>query len=489
MESFKGSANIVNVEDYKVIVKADGVGWDIYIRMELLTPLNTYIKDRILTEKDVIRLGCDICSALERCAMRNVIHRDIKPDNIFVNEFGDYKLGDFGIARQLESVSGSFSQKGTYNYMAPEVVKSGHYDATVDIYSLGIVLYMLMNRRRRPFMSIENEQLTPGDLTIANQRRFNGETLPAPCDASPQMAAVILTACDPDPGRRFTSATAMKNALLSVGSGMGYGTYTGGTSEMEQTRRMPYGGSSEMEQTRRVPYGGSSELSGSDKSPNLRGAIILACVLVIAAAAGGIGFYLYGNGTDHRAKKSQAEMAEESSAADAAEDIDIADAAEDSGIAYNGEGTSMTEEDAANNSAWEDSDPDAEPADEEDSDLSEDEDSASSTDEPDKYYFGGHTYAVYDQSIGWTPAKEACEYVNGHLATVTNYEEEEFIKSIVGSRAFYWLGGYKDDESGDWFWVTGEPWGYTDWSPGQPDNYSAVDGLPQGFLVFSTSYD
>ena len=380
MESFKGSANIVNVEDYKVIGKADGVGWDIYIRMELLTPFNTYIKDRILTKKDVIRFGCDICSALERCAMRKVIHRDIKPDNIFVNEFGDYKLGDFGIARQFESVFGSLSQKGTYNYMAPEVVKSGHYDATVDIYSLGIVLYMLMNRRRQPFMSIENEQLTPGDLTIANQRRFNGETLPVPCDASPQMAAVILTACDPDPGRRFTSATAMKNARLSVGSGMGCGAYTGGTNEMKQMRR--------------VSYGGSSELSGSDKGPNLGGAIIIACVLVIAAAVGGIRFYLFGNGTDHRAQNSSAEMAEESSAADAAEDSDIADAAED------------------------------------------------------------------DQSIGWTPAKEACEYANGHLATVTDYEEEEFIKSIVGNRAFYWLGGYKDDESGDWFWVTGEPWDY-----------------------------
>ena len=86
MESFKGSQNIVSVEDYKVIEKKNRVGWDIYIRMELLTPLTTYISDKTLSEREVVGLGCDICSALERCAQRNVIHRDIKPDNIFINE-------------------------------------------------------------------------------------------------------------------------------------------------------------------------------------------------------------------------------------------------------------------------------------------------------------------------------------------------------------------------------------------------------------------
>ena len=164
MESFKGFQNIVSVEDYKVVERNDRVGWDIYIRMELLTPLNTYISDKVLSEREVIELGCDICSALERCAQRNVIHRDIKPDNIFINEFGDYKLGDFGIARKLENMTSGLSQKGTYNYMAPEVEKGYSYDATVDIYSLGIVLYWLLNKRRLPFVSTEKKLLSPRDL-------------------------------------------------------------------------------------------------------------------------------------------------------------------------------------------------------------------------------------------------------------------------------------------------------------------------------------
>lgn len=111
MESFKGSQNIVSVEDYKVVAKNDQEGWDIYIRMELLTPLTTYISDKKLSEYEVIRLGCDICCALERCAKRNVIHRDIKPDNIFINEFGDYKLGDFGVARKLENAASGLPKR------------------------------------------------------------------------------------------------------------------------------------------------------------------------------------------------------------------------------------------------------------------------------------------------------------------------------------------------------------------------------------------
>ena len=127
-------------------------------------------------------------------------------------------------------------------------------------------------------------------------------------------------------------------------------------------------------------------------------------------------------------------------------------------------------------------------ADSNSTDSSETSENAVLTDEDNIYYHNGHTYAVYDQSISWTSASAACEYARGHLATVQDEEEEEFIKSIVGNKAFYWLGGYKDDND-NWRWVTDESWEYTDWSPGQPDNYSAIDEAPQGFLVYSTAFD
>lgn len=222
METLKGIQNIVSVEDYKVIEKTDTIGWDIYIRMELLTPFNTYICDKTLTENEVIKLGCDICTALEICGQRNIIHRDIKPENIFINDFGYFKLGDFGIARKLENMTGGLSQKGTFNYMAPEVANSSKYDARVDTYSLGIVLYRLLNNNKLPFLDTEKQLLNPNERKNAVERRIHGEALPAPCGASPAMANLILRACAYDPNVRFGSATEMKQALTDVANG----TYT-----------------------------------------------------------------------------------------------------------------------------------------------------------------------------------------------------------------------------------------------------------------------
>ncbi|MBQ8799311.1 MAG: leucine-rich repeat protein [Lachnospiraceae bacterium] len=216
MESFKGIQNIVSVEDYKVVERQDEIGWDIYIRMELLTPFNTYIRDRKITEEEVAKLGCDICTALEICAKRNIIHRDIKPENIFVNDFGFYKLGDFGIARKMENMTSGLSQKGTYNYMAPEVYNGSPYDARVDLYSLGIVLYRLLNKNRLPFLNTDKQLMDPNERKAVLERRLKGEELPPPCEASPKMASIILSACAHDPSKRFGSAKAMKNALTLV---------------------------------------------------------------------------------------------------------------------------------------------------------------------------------------------------------------------------------------------------------------------------------
>ena len=217
METFKGVSNIVSVEDYAVREKPDGYGWDISIRMELLTPISQYLEMHPLYESDVIQIGIDICTALDRCSERNVIHRDIKPANLFVNSFGDYKLGDFGIARKLDHLSSGLSYKGTFNYMAPEIAgRASSYDATVDIYSLGIMLYQFMNRLRLPFLDTSGAPLTHSMMDEALRRRLDGERLPVPCNASPEFAAIILRACEYEPGMRFHSAGEMKKALLSL---------------------------------------------------------------------------------------------------------------------------------------------------------------------------------------------------------------------------------------------------------------------------------
>ncbi len=84
MSMFKGNTNIVSIEDHKVVEHKDKIGWDILIRMELLTTLSYYAFNKSLGTDEIIRIGIDISHALEFCNMKHVIHRDIKPENIFV---------------------------------------------------------------------------------------------------------------------------------------------------------------------------------------------------------------------------------------------------------------------------------------------------------------------------------------------------------------------------------------------------------------------
>ena len=112
MSKLKGNTNIVSYEDHQVIEHEDKLGWDIMMKMELLEPINKYIKKNGFTKKNLIKLGIDICTALELCEKHNIVHRDIKPENIFVSPNGDFKLGDFGIARSIEKATLGLSKKG-----------------------------------------------------------------------------------------------------------------------------------------------------------------------------------------------------------------------------------------------------------------------------------------------------------------------------------------------------------------------------------------
>lgn len=216
MAKLKATGNIVSYEDHAVIPHPDGMGWDIQIRMELLTPLLTYAYQHPFARRDVIQLGIDICKALELCQKYNIIHRDIKPDNIFVTETGDFKLGDFGIARTVEKTSMELSKKGTYSYMAPEVYSGTSYGFTVDTYSLGIVLYRLLNRNRTPFLPAPPEPITASKREAAAYRRFSGEPIPAPYYAQGRLAEIILKACAFDPRERYSTPMQMRQELEAI---------------------------------------------------------------------------------------------------------------------------------------------------------------------------------------------------------------------------------------------------------------------------------
>lgn len=215
MRKMNGCANIVNCDDVRYIQHDDGIGWDIFIKMELLTSLTKALPAQA-SEETVINIAKDICKALELCKKHEIVHRDIKPQNIFVSPNGDYKLGDFGIAKTVEKTMGG-TKIGTYKYMAPEVYNNKPYGSAADIYSLGLVLYWLLNERRMPFLPLPPAKLSAGMDEQARNRRLSGEQFAEPKNGSEKLKAVVMKACAYSVEDRYASASEMLMDLNQIG--------------------------------------------------------------------------------------------------------------------------------------------------------------------------------------------------------------------------------------------------------------------------------
>ena len=226
MKELQG-ANIVSWDDFTMVPHEDGIGGDIFIRMELLTSLQQRMRERSLSEQEIIKLGKDISHALVLFESKNIIHRDIKPTNIMVSQFGNYKLGDFGVSKIMDHATYATAM-GTPEYQAPEVVHMKKYGQTADIYSLGITLYWLLNNRRMPFIGAD-EQPTVDQKNEAMEKRCRGEKLPAPKNGSVKLKKIVLKACEYNPEDRYASAQEMYDDFDTLKSG----ETTGGTVKPE----------------------------------------------------------------------------------------------------------------------------------------------------------------------------------------------------------------------------------------------------------------
>ncbi|SFX21964.1 serine/threonine-protein kinase [Olsenella sp. kh2p3] len=202
--------NVVACRDVAKVSHAGDPGCDVLIRMELLTPLPRWLRGRDADPRLAARVGRDIARALEACEKRGVVHRDVKPANIMVDGYGDFKLGDFGVARTLEGTR-TATVAGTQSFMAPEVERHGRYNQTVDIYSLGLVMWWMLDGYRGPFMPAGS--IAPGDAARAEAMRLQGEPIPAPDGCPPELARIVLKACAYRPDDRYQSAAEMVEGL------------------------------------------------------------------------------------------------------------------------------------------------------------------------------------------------------------------------------------------------------------------------------------
>lgn len=145
MRSLQGETNIVNYQDFEVRPICEGIGWDLFIRMEQLTPLLRYISREGVSAEMIVDVGRSVATALSLCHHPRVgapiIHGDVKPGNVYFAREHTFKLGDFGLSF-LEGRGGD-SGGGTRGYLAPECVAGAEKTVLSDQYALGETLRTL----------------------------------------------------------------------------------------------------------------------------------------------------------------------------------------------------------------------------------------------------------------------------------------------------------------------------------------------------------
>ena len=202
--------NIVNIYD---VGSEHGMH---YIVMEFVegVTLKTYIEKKIqLTFKEAVSIAIQVGRGIEAAHSKNIIHRDIKPQNIIISTEGKVKVTDFGIARAASANTISSDVMGSVHYSSPEQARNGFVDGKSDIYSLGIVMYEMVTGRV-PFN---------GDTTVAVAIQHLQEEMVAPGAYAPNlpvsMEKIILKCTQKNPDRRYESVSALladlRKALIS----------------------------------------------------------------------------------------------------------------------------------------------------------------------------------------------------------------------------------------------------------------------------------
>jgi hypothetical protein len=183
-----------------------------YVEGSSLNALRFGSEKRVLTWEYLRGFLAQLCAALEYAHAENVIHRDIKPDNILIDSRGRLKLTDFGLAAMTTDLarSGSGHGGGTLNYMSPQQLEGKHPQATDDIYAVGATLYELLTGET-PFCSgdiarqILHEQAEP--------LRQRLERLGIENDVPSDVAAMIMSCLGKDPEQRPPNAQSVASWL------------------------------------------------------------------------------------------------------------------------------------------------------------------------------------------------------------------------------------------------------------------------------------
>lgn len=196
--------NIVNIYD---VGSEDGIHYIVMEYVEGIT-LKTYIeKKKQLSYKEAISIAIQVGRGIEAAHNKNIIHRDIKPQNIMISTEGKVKVTDFGIARAATSNTIHSDVMGSVHYSSPEQARNGFVDGKSDIYSLGIVMYEMVTGRV-PF---------DGDTTVAIAIQHLQDEMVSPRNFVPDLPVslekIILKCTQKSADRRYVTMGELLNDL------------------------------------------------------------------------------------------------------------------------------------------------------------------------------------------------------------------------------------------------------------------------------------
>mmetsp|Transcript_11972 Transcript_11972/g.13610 ORF Transcript_11972/g.13610 Transcript_11972/m.13610 type:complete len:248 (-) Transcript_11972:598-1341(-) len=178
INEISSEVQILNSLDHPNIVKYYEIYEDreaLYIVMEQCVGYTIYDKiaaGQRMTETEICKIAQQLLRAINHCHAHKITHRDIKLENIIVNDYGECKLIDFGLSKTATSEQILKSMAGTPYYMAPEILTSRNYDEKVDIWSLGVVFYTMLCGYR-PFEGETTEEIfdavTKGNFKLSGK--------------------------------------------------------------------------------------------------------------------------------------------------------------------------------------------------------------------------------------------------------------------------------------------------------------------------------
>ena len=186
-------------EDRQIVPMEDAVGYDVYLLSSYRRNLARYLRKTNITHLTAVNLGLDMCAALAVCRKAGFLYAGLKPENIFLCNDREFRIGDLGFLKLDALKFTSIPEHCISSYTAPEIVDAfSDVNPTIDVYSAGMILYQIYNGGELPFAG-----------------RASMDPLPAPAYADYELAEIILKACAPDPNDRWQDPLEMGQALVS----------------------------------------------------------------------------------------------------------------------------------------------------------------------------------------------------------------------------------------------------------------------------------